>query len=335
MSLIVSGKKPTNIFGLRRQDENSATFALGWALEHCPVFRTHFVKDITGMRIGEDRAFSIELQRHHENGGFTDVEFRAPGICHIIIEAKVGWNIPSSEQLQLYLPRLKRSKDERPYLVSMSAAGEEYARIWLPKKIGELQPLHRSWSHVLALARYSISQTKRHDERLWLSHLMSHLTEYAEMRDLQSNLVYVVALSSGPTRDGQPFSYNDVVTQCGAYYHPVGNGYPKEALNYIGFRYHGLLQSVHFIEESTVLRNVADRDKRWSETSDDHFVYRLGLPMRPATKMTTGKIFRNGRVWCAIDTLLSGTYETISDARDATRKRLKDDLIFGSGIQDN
>jgi hypothetical protein len=54
----------------------------------------------------------------------------------------------------------------------------------------------------------------------------------------------------------------------------------------------------------------------------DHFAYRLGPPMRPPGDVKTGKIFKNGRVWCAIDTLLSGAFATITDARDETQRRL-------------
>jgi hypothetical protein len=44
--------------------------------------------------------------------------------------------------------------------------------------------------------------------------------------------------------------------------------------------------------------------------------------MLPAREIRTGNIFRNGRVWCAIDTLLSGAFDTIGAARDETQRRL-------------
>jgi hypothetical protein len=34
----------------------------------------------------------------------------------------------------------------------------------------------------------------------------------------------------------------------------------------------------------------------------------------------------HGRVWCAIDILLSGASKTISDARDETNKRREEDV---------
>ena len=63
----------------------------------------------------------------------------------------------------------------------------------------------------------------------------------------------------------------------------------------------------------------------WLRTYKDHFVYRLGPAMRPARQMKTGNLFMNQRVKCAIDTLLSGAFDTIRDARDETDRRLADD----------
>ena len=52
---------------------------------------------------------------------------------------------------------------------------------------------------------------------------------------------------------------------------------------------------------------------------DPHFLYHLGPPIQPTHVVKTGNIYRNGRVWCAIDTLL--TSSTIAEARDLTQKR--------------
>jgi hypothetical protein len=49
-------------------------------------------------------------------------------------------------------------------------------------------------------------------------------------------------------------------------------------------------------------------------------IYRLGPAITPGKTVKTGKIFRNGRVWAMLDTLL--TCDTISDARDLTQARL-------------
>ncbi len=61
----------------------------------------------------------------------------------------------------------------------------------------------------------------------------------------------------------------------------------------------------------------------WPSTEMDHFVYELGPPMPPTHEIKNGKLWATARIWCAIDTLLSGAYATIADARDETQRRLK------------
>ncbi|MCC7697101.1 hypothetical protein [Janthinobacterium sp. EB271-G4-7A] len=55
----------------------------------------------------------------------------------------------------------------------------------------------------------------------------------------------------------------------------------------------------------------------------DNFVYKLGPAMRPPSEVRTGNIFKNGRVYCAIDTLLSGAFPAISAARGETERRIE------------
>lgn len=75
-------------------------------------------------------------------------------------------------------------------------------------------------------------------------------------------------------------------------------------------------------EDYTVSRNMHDEipempDEVWDT---DCYIYKLGPAIVPGKVIKTGKIFRNGRVWAMLDTLL--TCDTISDARDLTQERL-------------
>lgn len=54
---------------------------------------------------------------------------------------------------------------------------------------------------------------------------------------------------------------------------------------------------------------------------DPHWSFSLGPVIRPTQEVRTGNLYRNQRVWAAIDLLL--TSETISEARDKTRARLE------------
>lgn len=55
----------------------------------------------------------------------------------------------------------------------------------------------------------------------------------------------------------------------------------------------------------------------WTELP--HFLYYLGPAIEPAKEVRTGNLYANGRVWCALDLLL--TARTIFEARDLTRQR--------------
>ena len=70
-----------------------------------------------------------------------------------------------------------------------------------------------------------------------------------------SNWVYVVSLSYAKAGDSC-LTYVDIVEKKGKYYHPFGNNWPKEAPNYIAFRYDGKLQSIHHIESYVITRNA-------------------------------------------------------------------------------
>jgi hypothetical protein len=135
-----------------------------------------------------------------------------------------------------------------------------------------------------------------------------------------------VSLSIQPISNGRDYSWIDVVEKDGRYFHPVGNRWPVLPPNYIGFRYSGALQTVHHIDAYEIVGNLADRNPNWPVTDIDQFVYTLGPAMKPTRAVRTGKIYRNGRVWCAIDTLLSGVCNTIGEARHQTASRLNGDL---------
>jgi hypothetical protein len=150
----------------------------------------------------------------------------------------------------------------------------------------------------------------------------------------ESNMVYAVALAD----DTPPFSlisWIDIVEKENRYFHPVGGGWPGQPVNYLGFRYHGQLQSIRFVEDYMVAPDglavhseIAQIDpRRWDRspivTKRPHFIYRLGPPVRPKSEVRSGNI-RANRMWAAIDLLL--TSETVLDAVKRTKARQKSDV---------
>jgi hypothetical protein len=322
VALTIHGVEPSSVFGLIGEDENSVSFALGWVLERSPHFRRLIVAAAFGRKVDTDGAI-VALQKHGEDGGFTDVEIQDGHSFHAILEAKRGWEVPSVKQLTRYSPRLASSAAELKRLITTSAADSRYAQRQLPPDVRGVPIVHFSWRDLQRTAKRAVSIAVGFEEKLWLRQFIEHLQEFIAMERQTSNNVFVVALGKQPMVAGKNHTWIDVVEKDGFYFHPVGNSWPVQPPNYMGFRYYGKLQSVRHVDSFDVVENVADRNPAWLDTTGDHFLYRLGPPMHPMREVKTGKIYMNGRVWCAIDTLLSGAFATISAARDETQRRLR------------
>lgn len=100
-----------------------------------------------------------------------------------------------------------------------------------------------------------------------------------------------------------------------------GRGYPSVPQSYFGFRLDGRLLSVHFVEKWEIVSNLVAVDARWPPTTIPHFVYTLGPPMCPAVEVRSGDIYGPGSHECAFDTLLSGKYATVAEAKAETDRR--------------
>ena len=118
-------------------------------------------------------------------------------------------------------------------------------------------------------------------------------------------------------------SWVDIVAKRRIYFHPIAGTWPKEPPTYIGFRYHGRLQSIHYITDYSVITDLhkADRGIPSRREPNPVFLYKLGPAIRPAGEVRTGSLYRNARVWCALDLLL--TSETIAEARALTKHRFE------------
>ena len=316
---------PRNVFELMGKDENSASYALGWALDRCPSFAALFAEEIFNISI-DVSDIRISLQKSGTDRGFTDLELRCERLFHAIIEAKQGFELPSSIQLQRYRPRLDHQPAPVRALVSISALPAEIAYLSLPKDIDGASVKHLSWGAVRGLAKKARQRGSNIEERLWLRELIQHLEDYAAMNRTRDNLVYVVSLGSGAMREDTKRTWIDVVEQDKCYFHPVGNYWPNQPPNYIGFRYRGELQVVHRIESYEIVNDVSTINATWCSTDMDHFVYKLGPPMKPAKTLRAGgvndAVKQSARVWCAIDTLLTGQFEQLGQARDETKRRI-------------
>jgi hypothetical protein len=163
-----------------------------------------------------------------------------------------------------------------------------------------------SWKDVAALVLIS-QKGASHREKHLLEELLEYLRGLITMQNQSSNWVFIVSLGSN-TPDWSTISWIDVVEKKSLYFHPVGNGWPKEPPNYIAFRYNGQLQSIYHIESYEIVENINNHIPEMSPGIwEPHFLYKLGPAIKPNKTVKTGNIYRNGRVWCMFDTLSDTT----------------------------
>jgi hypothetical protein len=317
-------RRPVNtVFDLLGDKENDITYAIGWALAQSDRLTRRLLADVFPRRKKIPDVEKVLLQEGISGAGFTDIEILAgQGTLHLIIEAKRGWSLPAAEQLTTYA---ERTKIPPTAMLVTAEASPEFVKGKLPTKVGGNVPVHyRSWRQVERLVRETANGSGSHAEKRLLRELASYLRGLMTMQNVRSNLVYVVSL--GGDIEGSGISFRDVVVKHNTYFCPVGGRgrWPKEAPNYLGFRFDGELQQIRHVESYTIkddnhagfppLKGKVD----WP-TDPPHWNFKLGPPIVPSKRVRTGNLYATLRVWAAIDLLL--TCDSVSEARDKTYAR--------------
>jgi hypothetical protein len=325
-SLVLHGRKLESMFELLGRDENDMTGSLGWTLSQSRSFLDAFLREL---RLPATSAHEVEvrLQQYEAGRGFTDIEIELPHKFYVIIEAKRGAILPTRRQLSQYArrKRFRRHSSKSKRLVVISDCNADTAAVQLAEYKGlpgAITPL--SWQRVAAIARKSVRKSSNAEKRL-IGELLIYLREVtnaAAEKRADSNWVYVLSLSN-ETPEYSKISFIETVEKKRRYYHPVGpwGGWPVEPPTYLAFRYHGKLESIHYVEKCETLTNLGTRmPEIANEEHDPCFLYYLGPPFRPDHDVPTGdKILRANRVRCMLDTLF--TCRTISRAWELSKKR--------------
>lgn len=318
--LLLHGRPVPTVFDLLGRNENDMTFAFAWGMAQSEGFLGDVVRAVAGADL-EPGAAVIDLQRHDELGGFTDVEVSVPGELHLIFEAKRGWHLPSDAQLRLYAGRLNQSEAKDRRLIILTQWGAE---AFVASRLGEWDlPYARvalGWERLVTIARDRARSGPLAERRL-LRELATYFASVAQMRDIDSNQAFVVVLSRG-TIEGWPMNLVSVVEDHRRYFFPVGTGgWPKIPPNYMAFRYDGRLQAIHHVDDYAISGDMSEFFPGVPTTGwPPHYVLTLGPPIRPSQEVRNGpSIKRNARRWIDIDLLL--TSPTITDALNATRER--------------
>jgi len=134
-------------------------------------------------------------------------------------------------------------------------------------------------------------------ERRLLRELANYLRGVADMRDTDSNRVFVVALGNRMEADW-PMNNIQIVEDYDRYFFPAsGKNWPKVPPNYVAFRYWGRLQSIRHVDGYLIRhRHEPPPPGVPSVEWDPHFVLSLGPAIRPDHEVPTGrKIQRSAR----------------------------------------
>ena len=323
--LILHGRPVETFFDLLGHDENDMTAALGLGLTRsAPLLRGFVDRLAPGTSL--DEPVLVELQEHDEfDRGYTDIEILSADL-HVIVEAKRGWDPPSQAQLRRYEARFANAArpTQRVVILTQNGANEVVRH-----RLGTWQPPDPigvevvGWSDIVGLARAAGRQGALADRRL-ANELGVYLREVADMRDTASNRVYVVSLSATPWDGWAPdLTPVDVIERHNRYFFPAsGKNWPKTPPNYVAFRYWGRLQSIHHVDDYTIIDAPHPHipgapDTEWGQP---HFLLTLGPAIRPGHEVRTGNgIVRSARVWVDIDLLL--TSRTITEAAESSRNR--------------
>lgn len=321
--LILHGQPVETVFDLLGRNENDMTYALGWGLTHnTAALRAFAAKVAPGIELGEPVV--IDLQQHdREDGGFTDIEVISPEL-HVIVEAKRGWGPPSAGQLHRYEARFARAARPTQRLVVLTQNGAESL---VRHQLGPWEPPAPikaavvGWSDLVLLLREAGRRGPIAERRL-ARELASYLGGLADMRNTDSNQVYVVSLSSDPL-GGWPATITaiQIVTDYQRYFFPAAAaGWPKVPPNYVAFRYWGALRSIHHVDEYTIIDSPIEHFPGAPAKSDPLFLLTLGPAIKPDHEVRTGTTIRRAaRAWVDLDLLL--TSKTISEALELTKRR--------------
>jgi len=312
-----NSREVETVFDLFGRDENDLTGALGWCMAQVPSLAAHILQAAFPQAATPK---AIHLQRHAQDRGFTDIEIRGEGY-HLIVEAKVGWTLPDRTQLERYMNRFPGGAARRAFLV-LSDTSPAYGGRHLPTEMGGVPIVFRSWESVQRMCENAITFADNKQKNL-LRQLHTYLKRGSTMQDQNSNLVYVVALAND-TPEWSTLSWIDIIEKKSRYFHPMEKRWPKIPPNYLGFRYHGQLQSIHHVEGYELVRDMHQAipeidSAQWrARNVGEYIVYKLGEPIRPTHRVTSGPI-RNNRYNVALDLLL--TSPSVIEAARKTKER--------------
>ena len=197
--LILSKSEVNSVFQLLGKNEDNISYSVAWLLLKSETMFTLVVKRLFGEIDFDFKNTVIYLQKAEGRHGITDIELTDNKNFHIIIEAKKGWVFPTYDQLYKYSQRESFNLNKtirHKAIVTLTECSDEYLNLYFEyKQINDINIKHMNWQDIYKITKEA-SAAKKHDEKRWIAELKQYLGEIMTMQKMDSNLVYVVSLSS-------------------------------------------------------------------------------------------------------------------------------------------
>jgi hypothetical protein len=325
--LHVSQRAVTSPFGLLGTDENALSFALGYTFQQCVPFLQWFLKriGIEGIHSTSLRKARIDLQRHCSGDsayGITDIEIHLPGCFHIVIEAKVGFAVPTIDQCRKYLPRFEVTNEPIQKLVALVQSSDESFAIRYVKEDHRLSDRLVSfvWQRFLTeCIRIVTSDSTVSESKGWVRSFYRFLDQEYGMKAFTTE-VWILAISTNPLWTGG-MSHWDIHQK-----YRVWWDYKEHTVRplYLAFRVGGNLDAiwrVNQIDHGVPIIDVVPEMKHIKEDwpKKPCTIWHFGPPVTLPHPIRTGGGMYNRRVRCDLDLLL--ICKTVQEIEVAMGKR--------------
>lgn len=314
-SLKAYGRMVETPFGLLGTDENALTFALGYTMQQCPRLLQMFLRDIglRGFRLNSLLKAEIRLQKHRKEG-ITDIEIRLPSRVHLIIEAKVGLNIPTLVKCKEYIEALKASKEKQRKLVILLEADtiptlDLYRR--QDKDCKEFL-LAFQWIKVLEMRNNLLNEfPENRNEGKWIRAFYDFLEKEFEMKSYTTE-VWIVPASMKPLWEGG-WSFYDTHIKGKIYYRTKKDRHTNQKPLYIALRTAGKVKTIqrvliieHEVPPIERLPLLNGTHASWGR--EPHTIWHLSEPTLLPQPIPTGDpLMRARHVFCDLDILISSS----------------------------
>lgn len=246
-----------SVYRLYGNNEDTLTKSLGYVVMRNQYIAKQLLK-LCGIKhlknfekMHQSKDFLISLQ-YNRDIGITDIEMRFKNRFHVIIEAKLYNDVPSSKQIRKYLKALNKSSSNKKSLVILThdkiKGKNSFIKLIDENKFDSIKFKAIGWNEIYSILNKATKRTNNYTDSFMIDELIKFIEEDYHMADhYYDNEVWVVTVNpekeignTGLTFWDFPFKYN-------LYWHPEDRN--RRKCIYMAPKYYGEFSSIFKIKE--------------------------------------------------------------------------------------